>query len=182
MRRDHEARLGDSDGRRDWSLGEFDVLRARKRSSERMHMALRMRMTTGDDVSCWYVSVAATGCLGLTVEDPADEPHGVRCCGFRSRRAKVICLVVSCAGDYSLCKSQVFASKLSPKGDRPGWGVRMPCPARPVKDDRVLACASALDPCNSGRCPLSTGGLACAPLLLDQLYCSLRPAGLLVPS
>lgn len=62
---------------------------------------------------------------------------------------------------------------------------RMPCPtARPVKDDRVLACASALDPCNCGRCPLSPGGLVCAPppLLLAQLYCSLRPAGLLVPS
>lgn len=43
-------------------------------------------------------------------------------------------------------------------------GGRMPCPtARPVKDDRVLACASALDPCNSGRCPLSPGGLVCAP-------------------
>lgn len=55
MRRDRKARLGGSDEGRRWSLGEFDVLRARKRSSERMHMALRMRMTTGDGVSSWYV-------------------------------------------------------------------------------------------------------------------------------
>lgn len=161
----------------------FDVLRARKRSSERMHMALRMRMTTGDGVSSWYVYVAATGCLRLTVEDPADEPHDVRCCGFRSRRAIGDLFGGSvCVRLFSLCKSQVFTNKLSPKGDRPGWGGRMPCPtARPVKDDRVLACASALDPCNSGRCPLSPGGLVRAPLLLAQLYCSLRPAGLLGP-
>lgn len=106
------------------------------------------------------VSVVATGCLGLTVEDPADEPHVVRCCGFRSRRQREICLGVVCARESWVCKSQLFANKLSPKGDRPGMGWTDAFPARPVKDDRVLACASALDPCNSGRCPLSTGGLA----------------------
>lgn len=34
-------------GGRDRALSRFNVLRARKRSSERMHIALRMRMTTG---------------------------------------------------------------------------------------------------------------------------------------
>lgn len=51
-------------------------------------MALRMRMTTGDGVSSWLCCPSLRwGVSRLTVEDPADEPHGVRCCGFRSRRA-----------------------------------------------------------------------------------------------
>lgn len=88
---------------------------------------------------------------------------------------------VSCAGKFAVYKSQVCEQAVA-KRRPPGVVGRMPCPARPVKDDRVLACASALDPCNSGRCPLSTGGLVRSLPLLAQLCCSLRPAGLLVPS
>lgn len=48
---------GDGDGfiDKDRSLSEFNVLRARNRSSERMHIALRIRMTTGGGVSSWGV-------------------------------------------------------------------------------------------------------------------------------
>lgn len=53
------AALGTERGTQDWCLCKFDVLRARKRSSERMHIALRMRMTTGGGVSPWRVCSCA---------------------------------------------------------------------------------------------------------------------------
>lgn len=142
--------FGAGDGEKDRGMSRCDVLRARKRSSERMHIALSMRMTTGGGVSPWVVSVAATSWLRLTVENSADEPHGVYRVAAFAAVERERSVWISRARNIR-CVSPRFANKLSPKGDRPGVGERMPCPARPVKDDRVLACASALDPCNSGR-------------------------------